>query len=122
MRKCEDCKLCCQGYVSGNVRGSWFGNLKPCKYLDDECTIYEERPSQCRNYYCAWAQELFPEWMRPDKTGVLISVEKDRENKLYLRVMYSSSKIDEKILDELNNFVRDNNTYFVLNRIIRIET
>lgn len=119
MRQCDECQLCCKGYLQGTTRGSWFGNLKPCKYLDTGCIIYNDRPSQCRNYFCAWVQGLFPEWMRPDKISIVISVENDAMGKQFLKVSHTKP-IDEEVLKEINNFVNENNTYFQTVRIIPI--
>ena len=119
MRNCEECQACCQGYVQGSTRGSWFGNLKPCKYLVNECTIYEDRPSQCRNYFCAWTQELLPIEMRPDKIGVVVSVEVDGQGKQYLKAIHKNP-LDQDFLDEINRFVKEHNTYFTSVRVIPI--
>lgn len=120
MRNCDECQICCNGYVSGTARGSWFGNLKSCKYLDNACTIYNDRPITCRNYYCAWAQELFPEWMRPDKINVLISVELDKNNQKFLKVV-TTDQLEDSILNQINNFVKINKTYFKIVKLIPIE-
>lgn len=119
MRACEDCQACCTGYLQGNTRGSWFGNMKPCKYLDNQCTIYNDRPTQCRNYFCAWAQELLPLSMRPDKIGAVVSVENDAQGVQFLKVSHSDP-IRDGVLKEINRFVKENNTYFLTVKVIPI--
>lgn len=121
MRECGECKLCCQGLLTGNTRGSWFGNLVPCKYLDNKCTIYEDRPSQCRDYYCTWAQELLPLWMQPNLINVIVSVEIDETGKQFLNII-SSNKVSNKIISEINKFTQTNNSYFKQTRIIPIRS
>ena len=112
--------MCCDGHLVGNTRGSWFGNLKPCKYLVGGCTIYKDRPSQCRNYECAWTQGLLPEWMRPDLVGALVSVEIDRDGRQYLKAV-CSGELREDVIEEINKFATDNQTYFVTHKVIHIE-
>lgn len=121
MRECDGCQRCCQGYLIGTARGSWFGNLKPCKYLEDKCTIYQDRPSQCRNYYCAWKQGILPVWMKPDKINAVISVNNDENKKQFLNVMYTG-ELDSDVIFELNKFCTENSTYFKLLKIIPIES
>lgn len=120
MRSCNGCDRCCDGHLEGTARGTWFGKLKPCKFLADTlCTIYDARPSQCRKYYCAWAQELLPIWMKPSEIDVVVSVEIDQTNKQYLKVV-STNDLTTEVENEINSWVTENNTYFVKNKIIPI--
>ena len=122
MRECGDCRECCSGKLRGNTRGKYFGEGVPCAYLKSEgCSIYDERPSQCRTYYCAWAQELFPLWMKPNESGVLISVERDRDGRQYLKVV--SGELTTEVEKELKDFCNHHRTYAintVSNRVIPI--
>lgn len=118
MRECGECQACCSGLLIGSARGSFFGNLIPCKFLENECTIYSDRPETCRRYYCAWAQELLPEWTRPDKTGVIVSVE-TRKGFQYLNVI-SKADIKPDLLSEINKFTTENNTFFKITKVIPI--
>jgi Fe-S-cluster containining protein len=109
MRSCEECTKCCE-LLHANVYGHEFGNGIPCKFLEEcECKIYRVRPEVCRNYYCAWAQELIPYEMRPDKCGILISVEKN-ENGNYLRVVADGDQINTNILSYLKDWSTKTNT------------
>jgi len=120
MRECGDCKACCEGLLTGSARGSWFGNLTPCKYLNDTCTIYSERPGLCRRFFCAWAQELLPEWMKPNNINVIVSVEKDNKGNQYLNAV-SAVNIPSNITEEINTFVTKNNTYYKISKIIPLK-
>jgi hypothetical protein len=85
MRKCGDCTACCT-WLIGNSYGHEFGNGKSCRFLCEEgCSVHKLRPNLCENYFCAWAQQLLPEEMRPDKCNFLVSVE-NNTNGQYLRV------------------------------------
>lgn len=101
-RQCEQCNACCI-WLNGNSYGHAFGNGKSCFFLKDKCSIYETRPEVCKKYYCAWMQNLFPEWMRPDKSKVIISVENWSKGQ-FLRVIEMGQKMSDKVLLEIQNF------------------
>lgn len=98
MRECGDCKECCL-WLQGDSFGFTFGAGTPCKFLEcDGCGVHKARPESCRNYFCGWAQELFDEEYRPDKCGVLVSVEQN-ENGQYLRLTYTKQNINKDIVE-----------------------
>lgn len=77
MRECGECSACCQGWVTGTVYGKQFNVGNPCYFLhENKCTIYEHRaPDPCRRFMCSWLEDTtntFPDWMRPDKFGMII--------------------------------------------------
>jgi Fe-S-cluster containining protein len=97
MRPCDDCTACCT-WLKGSAYGYEFGEGKSCKFLcKTGCDIHKARPTVCEGYFCAWAQELLPEEMRPDKCGVLASVENN--NGQYLRLTLIDGKINIDILE-----------------------
>lgn len=110
MRPCGECTKCCE-ILYGNTYGHEFGNGVPCKFLGEcGCNIYKVRPEFCIKYYCAWSQELLPEEMRPDKCGVLVSVE-NKEGSQYLRVMsVNKDEINKNILSYLKEWSNYMNT------------
>jgi hypothetical protein len=77
---------------------------RPCHFFADKCTIYEFRPDNpCRAYTCAWVQDdnnLFPEWLKPNISGVLCDW-RDWEEGKYLEVREASKKISAEILSWL---------------------
>ena len=98
MRECGECTACCI-WLQGSAYGYEFGGGKSCKFLcETGCSVHKARPKVCEGYFCAWAQELLPEEMRPDKCGVLVSVE-NNENGQYLRLTKIKNQIDENILN-----------------------
>ncbi len=112
-RPCGDCVACCEGHLSGTAYGNPFGNGRKCIFLvKKECQIYNERPEVCRKYQCVWSQGIFPEWMKPNKTGIMISAEW-KDGKQYLRVIEISREIDYNAYEEIKNFCIQNDTYFV---------
>jgi Fe-S-cluster containining protein len=103
MRSCGECTKCCE-LLQGNAYGHEFGCGNSCKFLGTSgCKIYKIRPECCRNYYCAWAQELLPEEMRPDKCGVLVSVENGEKGQ-YLRVINENEEINSQVFNYLKQW------------------
>lgn len=110
MRECGECKECCI-LPYGEAYGHPFGNGTPCKFLGEcGCKIYKVRPEFCRKYYCAWAQELLPEEMRPDKCKVLVSVENGEDGQFLRIVNGNEEKINSDILDYLKMWGERMNT------------
>lgn len=111
---CDECTACCDGSLIGNSYGNMFGPKSPCKFMvNKECTIYKDRPSCCQRFQCGWSQKLFSIDMRPDKCGLLVSVEHDSKNKKFLKVMLLQPIVDYKYYREIHNFCVENDTYFV---------
>ena len=72
---------------------------KSCKFLcESGCSVHKARPKVCEGYFCAWSQELLPEEMRPDKCGVLASVE-NNERGQYLRLLSIKNEINTDTLE-----------------------
>jgi len=72
-KKCGECSLCCLMTHTPEFRrpvGVW---CQHCKQ-GEGCTIYTVRPESCVNYKCMWLMEDWPEFLRPDKCGVLFDV------------------------------------------------
>lgn len=85
-RACDECTECCTGHLTGNAHGHDFGNGTPCFFLKKKCSIYSNRPSVCQKYQCAWSQYLLDEDLRPDKSGLLVSVINGKE-KQFLEII-----------------------------------
>lgn len=88
-RPCGDCTGCCIGQLAGEIYGRKMWPGKPCDFLIcGKCTIYEDRPvSPCQKFQCAWSQHLFDEDMRPDKIGIMVSVETAKDGSQFLRLV-----------------------------------
>ena len=112
-RECGDCTACCDGFLLGNSHGNRFGNKKSCIFLvHKKCSIYADRPQSCHYYQCAWTQGILPEWMKPNKCGVLVSVE-TQPDKQYLKVIEMCEIIEHSVYAELEQFCTENNTYYI---------
>jgi hypothetical protein len=51
--------------------------------------------------------------MKPNKCGVLVSVENDSDGKQYLKVIEMKDFIEYNVYAEINQFTIQNNTYWV---------
>lgn len=71
MNACGDCHACCVLLpiaVLGKPAGRACRKLAP-----DGCAIYTGRPSPCRSFQCGWLAEAWPDDLRPDRCGVMVT-------------------------------------------------
>lgn len=111
-RSCGTCTKCCEGWLSANIKGHEMHPGKPCFFLaDGKCTDYTGRPNTCKVYNCAWKSEpeTFPEWMRPDRTGTIISkiILPSRNDLTHYEVAESGGSLDVKTLNWLIQWCLD---------------
>jgi len=113
-RDCGSCVECCKNLYIEDVYGHSVTPGNPCFFLCKErrCTIHENRPQTCRNFQCAWSQHLLPEWMKPDQSNVLVSVENWGDCKQYqmLRVISINEGYDVRTFAWILDFCLNNNT------------
>jgi hypothetical protein len=114
MIECGDCTACCHGWLMGSAYGNDFYPGKRCVFLNQNCTIYTNRPRACSNYQCAWSQGLFEHWLKPTESNVIVSVEVDPGGKQFLKVVEMGIPIRLDVLNYIDNWVRQNNTYYIL--------
>lgn len=114
MRECGSCTACCT-WLIGDAYGHSFGNGKSCKFLSgDGCSVYKARPKCCEKYYCAWAQELIDDTLKPDESGVLVSVE-NNENGQYLKVLeIKENTLNNNIISYFKEWERKMNTPVII--------
>lgn len=72
-RECGSCQECCYLFGIKDYNSSpWEECPNQC---DSGCSIYEDRPKECKKYLCHWVSvdndPYFEEDMRPDKTGLV---------------------------------------------------
>ncbi len=112
-RPCGDCTACCSGQLMGESYGNWFGRGKKCIFLVKEsCTIYETRPESCRKYQCAWSQHLLDMDLRPDKCGLMVSVE-IADGRQYLKAIEIWPNVPYESYKRLNDCAKKLNTDWI---------
>lgn len=78
-RECGSCDACCV-YTSRKVFDREYKFGERCQYLTTGCSIYETRPVYpCQLFKCMWLLYplRIPDWMRPDKSNVILVERKD---------------------------------------------
>lgn len=71
-RQCGECTVCCTVFpMSEFKKPQWCD----CKHLKGNCSIYEQRPFNCKDYACCWFDGHLPDDMRPDKCGIVVGYE-----------------------------------------------
>lgn len=74
--KCGECNACCSLFPIKEINKE-VNSL--CKYWDNGCTIYDDRPKPCRDYECGYLQgKNVPEKLRPDNCGIVFTKRSDR--------------------------------------------
>lgn len=114
-RPCGDCSECCSGALIGNSHGNRFGHGRACVFLVNKtCSIYKHRPQACQTFQCGWSQHILPESLKPNKCGVLVSVETDTVSNLqYLKVIEIRPIVEYWVYLEIDKFCKENNTYYI---------
>ena len=70
IRECGDCSVCCEVLEIPAIN-------KPKKTICPNvcdgggCSIYQERPSECRTFQCIWSEGYTGCGQRPDKSGIM---------------------------------------------------
>lgn len=74
MRQCNGCTLCC--YVGGVSELEKPPHTSCVHVTEYGCGIFgsKERPQTCNSFKCAWLHDIGGEKDRPDKIGVLLSI------------------------------------------------
>ena len=109
-RSCGTCKRCCEGWLTGEGYGHKFKPGTPCHFLSTEiaCTIYESRPKMCSEFNCEWVlRDFFPEWMKPNQSNVIITLQKSQGFKYYY-VRETGQPMDSRVLSWLVTFCLTN--------------
>jgi hypothetical protein len=82
-RECGTCTKCCEGWLTGNIKGHDMYPGKPCFFVEigKGCKDYKNRPKNpCKNFLCGWRLiDDMPEEFKPEKTGVIVSLKKEND-------------------------------------------
>lgn len=84
-RQCGECSACCEAMSVETLH-------KPhdCKCEHQKqgggCGIYDKRPHDCRIWYCLWRLGWGEEVDRPDRSGVLLSLNMKQDHQFTLEV------------------------------------
>lgn len=103
-RKCGDCTKCCEGYLSGSVKGKEFYLGKPCHFvaIGKGCSIYKDRPKNpCESYKCLWlVDEQLPEWFKPNEINAILDI-RHIDNIPFINVLEAGETLRSDVLSWL---------------------
>ncbi len=75
-RNCGGCVACCDGTLRIRVFEHEVHPGRPCPFcMGQGCSIYGRRPTDpCQQFICGWLAPTspLPEWMRPDRAGLVL--------------------------------------------------
>ena len=109
-RQCFPCTTCCEGWLTGKIRGVKMHPGKPCLFIVGKgCGIYEKRPARpCQSFKCAWLleQDKLPEHMRPSECGAIVLLNRPWHNREVIRAAPTGEKISADTLEWLKAYSR----------------
>ena len=116
-RKCDECSACCQGWLTANIHGREMYPGRACHFATNKgCSIYNDRPhNPCVTYKCAWLNDdstIFPQWMRPDQSGVIISEREWKPGHTFWSILECGKQIDSKVLNWIYLYAQAHDIYF----------
>ena len=86
-RECGGCIACCKVFQIPEIKKPRYTLCPHC--TGSGCGIYDTRPQDCRTFYCLWRRiEAMPDLARPDKLGIVFSVEMYRRPRMPFEKMY----------------------------------
>jgi uncharacterized protein len=99
---CGDCTLCCKviGVKSlDKPRDKW------CRHCTKKlCTIYDERPDDCRQFDCVWLKmETLPDEFRPDRCGFIITAMSSNKA-VEMQIDQTSARLDRRLPAAIDYF------------------
>jgi hypothetical protein len=115
-RTCGSCNRCCDGTLSGSVKGHDMYPGKPCFFLQigGVCSDYENRPQKpCVEYSCLWIDDdSVPDFIKPENSNAILDIN-EFEGKKYLRLTKSGVSYDNSVLEYAIDYAKKNNMSLV---------
>ncbi len=91
-RECGECTVCCVNLLISDKDFNKPADVA-CTHRVEKggCKIYNDRPSVCRDWHCAWRfmPQLDDEW-RPDRSGILL---RSDENGIIFQPIRDAKKV-----------------------------
>jgi hypothetical protein len=75
MRKCGECEACCE-FAEIKEGDFYKPAFQKCEHQCNGCAIFGklQRPGICNSYQCSWLRGFGNEDERPDKNGIIVSI------------------------------------------------
>jgi hypothetical protein len=121
-KSCKDCTKCCEGYLTGTIRGHVMGTEtedphkpKPCFFVEinSGCKIYKSRPvDPCRAYKCHWIiNPEVPEHFKPSISKTIVS-NKKVNGISYLLLAEAGAPLNREVLEWYHDYCISNKINF----------
>jgi len=82
-RKCGPCSACCSALAIPDLEKPEFTRCvhvrKGSRARFGACSIYADRPGNCRDWDCGWIRGMGEPRHRPDKSGIVLDVEESTQ-------------------------------------------
>lgn len=101
INKCGECSLCCDIPVIKELKKEAY---KLCSHYCGKCSIYDVRPTECRNFDCPYIQmEKVHIDLRPDKCGVMFEMLSDN---IFLGTLHPDLEFTDVAKKQINSFMK----------------
>lgn len=98
-RSCGNCTKCCDGWLTGNIRGHDVFPGKPCFFvtIGVGCNDYHNRPHTCKSFECQWLLDSnIPETLKPSVSDIIIT-KQDIDEIEYIKIVEAGNPNAENL-------------------------
>jgi len=100
--ECGTCTLCCKLLFIKELNKQ-AGTM--CKYCENNCSIYKDRPQSCKEFLCSYIQmNKASESMRPDNFGVIFE---KLDDDLMFGTVNPEHKDFKHLNGQINSFLKE---------------
>jgi len=108
-RTCGKCSACCKTHAVEVINKSEGKLCKNC-IVGKGCTIYPNRPKECKDFRCEWLKGFGKENLRPDLLGIVLDYQTNGIFKKLLTIWEASEKaLSNPYTKNIMNFSLTNN-------------
>lgn len=101
--ECGGCTLCCELFPVKELKKPANINCQFC-VVKEGCSIHEDRPNACRDFFCAYAQSPnVPIELRPDKSNVIFEKMSDQ---LFIGTLDARYELTDFAMGQINSFIK----------------
>jgi len=115
VNKCGECTVCCTlSEVKDINKNAW----EDCKFCISKkgCSIYKDRPQDCKDFECAYLQTQAPIELRPDNCGVMFIKKSDR---IFVGAVVPGNEITDVARGQIEAFKKQGFSVIMLKRFAK---
>ena len=108
-RRCGSCSACCEVLPIEEVSSPRYTRCEHQRGSYNCCSIYDERPSFCSTFKCAWLHGHFSIADRPNKIGCFVTSDRSSDfgDFLSFREIYPSSLHSQRVNALINRCLKN---------------